>query len=143
MKTTTETITWHHLPGAMPDADLNVLISTTGDVDTAYWTGERWAWSFSGGPITEQALAWAHLPKGRTGDEPQHGRLITVTNKGNTYQTSTVDGKRASSTAGPELAAKALCAKLWPMRRMELDYVDAEPGRITYRAYQVGEFDKP
>ena len=133
-ETTTETITWHHLPGQMPDADLNVLLSTTCDVDTAYWNGTRWLWSYSGGPITEQVLAWAELPKGRASAEANDGRLITVTKKGNTYQTATVDGKRASTTAGAEQAAQALCAKLWPMR-MQLDLVAAEPGRVTFRAY--------
>lgn len=64
MKTTTETITWNHLPGPMPDADLNVLLSTTSDCDTAYWTGDRWLWSWSGGECKEKALAWCEIPKG-------------------------------------------------------------------------------
>jgi hypothetical protein len=64
MKTTPETITWHHLPDTLPDAEINVLLSTTDDVDVAYWTGEYWAWSYSGGEPTEKCLAWAHLPKG-------------------------------------------------------------------------------
>ena len=139
MKTHTETITWHRLPGQLPDAEINVLLSTTGDVESAYWNGERWLWSYSGGPVTEQALAWCHMPKGLTGDEPQHGRLITVTQQGGTYQTATIDGKRASATAGAEQAARALCAKLWPMRSMQLEVTDAEPGRVTFKAYAFAE----
>jgi hypothetical protein len=139
MKTHTETITWHRLPGKLPDAEINVLLSTTGDVDTAYWNGERWLWSYSGGQVIEKALAWSPMPKGLTGDEPHHGRLITVTQQGGTYQTATIDGKRASATSGPERAARALCAKLWPMRAMQLDVTDAEPGRVTFRAYAMPE----
>lgn len=139
VKSHTELLTWTRLPGPMPDAEINVLLSTTGDVDTAYWNGERWLWSYSGGPVTEQALAWSPMPKGLTGDEPQHGRLITVTQKGGTYQTATIDGKRASATAGAHQAARALCAKLWPMRAMQLDVTDSEPGRVTFRAYALPE----
>jgi hypothetical protein len=64
MKTTPETITWHHLPDTLPDCDINVLLSTTSDCDTAYWTGERWLWAWSGGECVEKALAWCHIPKG-------------------------------------------------------------------------------
>lgn len=72
MNTHTETLTWHRIPGEMPDAEINVLLSVEGQDDAwpGYWEGAAWAWADSGGLVRERVLGWAQLPAGLAGVKP-------------------------------------------------------------------------
>jgi hypothetical protein len=67
MSTSTETITWHHLPAAkLPDSDQTVLVGLSNDSEPSwigYHDGEAWRQidhaSFSG-----QVVKWADMPGG-------------------------------------------------------------------------------
>lgn len=74
MKTHTETIIWHRLPGQMPDADITVLLSVEGDdpdycesVGAGYLDGADWRWSESGGIVAAKVIGWAEIPAGLVG----------------------------------------------------------------------------
>lgn len=59
---------------------------------------------------------------------------ITVRFRCGTHLTRTVQGQRASSTAGYEEAARALCAKLYPNRSVALRLVARSHGEETFEA---------
>lgn len=63
--TVNETIAWT-VDGTLPDADFTVLVCTRdGDVDAAFYTGDRWYWVGTEQRIKDLEIkAWAHLPKG-------------------------------------------------------------------------------
>jgi hypothetical protein len=66
----TELLTWHCLPGQMPDADITVLLSIEGQDEA--WPGYlengiAWAWAGNGGLVRERVLGWAHMPAGLAG----------------------------------------------------------------------------
>ena len=68
MKTHTETITWHRLPGQMPDADTTVLVEAehADEVWPGYLDGTTWRWATSL-PVDGKVLAWADMPAGVKG----------------------------------------------------------------------------
>ncbi len=68
MKTHTELLTWHRLPGAMPDAELTVLLSVEGADSPwpGYWDGEAFVWA-DGMPVAGAVLGWADMPQGLEG----------------------------------------------------------------------------
>lgn len=59
---------------------------------------------------------------------------ITVTDKASTYTTSTVQGKRATSTCSYEIAAQRLAEKLWPGEQFTLRLVEQRMGRQVFEA---------
>lgn len=71
MNTHTETLTWHCLPGKMPDADITVLISSanSGEVWPGWLDGEIWHWG-DGKPLRVAVKAWADMPAGLVGVSP-------------------------------------------------------------------------
>ena len=71
MSTHTELLTWHRLPGQMPDAELTVLLSVEDDGDSTvaqgYWDGEAFRWCDTGGEVAGAVLGWADQPAGLVG----------------------------------------------------------------------------
>lgn len=68
MTTTNETLTWHHQPGQLPDAELTVMVSAlmvTSDRETwpGFWDGEHWCWA-DGMRVRGLVKAWAEMPVG-------------------------------------------------------------------------------
>lgn len=65
----TELLTWQRLPGTMPDADQDVLLSveSSGEQRTwpGYWDGEQFVWA-DGMPVAGAVLGWAQMPEGVT-----------------------------------------------------------------------------
>lgn len=65
--TTTETITWHHLPAAkLPDSDQTVLVGLVDDSEPTwigYHDGEDWR-CVRGGLFSGQVVKWAQMPTG-------------------------------------------------------------------------------
>lgn len=65
----TELLTWHRLPGQMPDADITVLLSVEGDAEAeagvwpGYFDGEGFVWA-DGMRVSGAVLGWADLPAG-------------------------------------------------------------------------------
>ena len=68
MKTHTELLTWHRLPGAMPDAELTVLLCVQGEdwVGPGYWDGQAFCWA-DAMPVAGVVLGWADMPAGLEG----------------------------------------------------------------------------
>ncbi len=64
-QTHTELVTWHRLPGQMPDAELTVMLSVEGEDNCwpGYWDGERFVWA-DGLQIKGAVLGWAEMPAG-------------------------------------------------------------------------------
>lgn len=58
--------------------------------------------------------------------------LISVRDRNGAYQTTTVHGQRASSTAGYETAARALANKLHPHQAWQLKLVSSEQGTHVF-----------
>lgn len=58
--------------------------------------------------------------------------LFSVRDRNGAYQTTTVHGQRASSTAGYETAARALANKLHPHQAWQLKLVSAEQGTQVF-----------
>ena len=67
----TELLTWHRLPGQMPDAELTVLLSVEDDGDSTvapgFWVGEAFCWCDTGGEVSGAVLGWADVPAGLVG----------------------------------------------------------------------------
>ena len=65
--THTELLTWHGLPGRMPDADADVLLSveSSGEQRTwpGYWDGGQFVWA-DGMPVAGAVRGWADMPQG-------------------------------------------------------------------------------
>ncbi|MCV2349308.1 hypothetical protein [Paucibacter sp. Y2R2-4] len=68
MSTSTELITWNHLPEAgFPDSDTTVLVALEGaDEPTwfGYWDTESLCWrdAATGGTFTSRVTKWADMP---------------------------------------------------------------------------------
>jgi len=67
----TELLTWHRLPGQMPDADLTVLLSTIDSCDSTvaagWFDGEFFRWCDTGGVVRGTVLGWTDVPAGLVG----------------------------------------------------------------------------
>lgn len=64
-----ERLLWHRLPGPLPDAYLDVLLSveSSGEQRTwpGYWDGEQFVGA-DGMPVAGAVLGWAQMPEGVT-----------------------------------------------------------------------------
>lgn len=62
-----ERLLWHRLPGPLPDADTNVLLSVEGtDVWPGFWDGQAFYWADTM-PVEGAVLGWADMPEGLEG----------------------------------------------------------------------------
>ena len=62
-----EVLTWHRLPGDLPDAELTVMLSVEGEEPwPGYWDGEQFCWA-DAMPVAGAVLGWADMPKGLEG----------------------------------------------------------------------------
>ncbi len=68
VKSHTELLTWHRLPGKLPDADTTVLVEAqhAEEVWPGYLDGATWRWA-TGLPVMGKVLAWADMPAGVKG----------------------------------------------------------------------------